>query len=1601
MFSLLYVDDEPGLLEIGQLFLESTGEFTVRPVESGAKALDLLGRTSFDAIISDYQMPEMDGIELLKRVRQSFGGIPFILFTGRGREEIVIDAINNGVDSYLQKGGDPRSQFAELAHRVRQAISKRKAETALSDSERRLADIINFLPDATFAIDTEGYVITWNHAIEEMTGIPATGMLGKGEYEYSVAFYGERRPILIDLVFEPDEKIADYYVKIKRASNTISAETNLPHPRGKRIDVLAKASPLYNRDGEITGAIETIRDISDRKQFEEELRAANEQLAASSEELQAQLDELASNESRIRESEARLSYMIGFYERVWNTERELLDYAVEGAGIVTGSPLGYLAFLNEDESELSMYSWSKTAMAECTMRDKPMVYKTEKTGLWGEPVRQQKPVITNRYDAPDPAKKGYPEGHPRITRHMGVPVMEGGHIVLVAGVANKDTDYTDHDAHEIVLLMQGLLSVIKRKRAEQTQRESEAKYRSFVEHAPVGMHFYDLKPDGSLVFTGANQGADAILGIEHRGFIGKTLEEVFPALAGTEVPGHYRDVAEHGTVWQTEQVDYEGLQIHGAFSVTAFQISTGSMVAMFTDVTERKRTEMELRAAYEQITVSEEELRGQYDELSSAHVEIIARRQQMEEIAATVPGVIFQFYARPNGSRGFYYVSGRATGILGISAGAGEFSPALIEKIHPDDKARFTDSVTAAVKGGTPWDFTGRFIRSPGEMIWFRGLSSPVRHGDELVFSGVIQDITDQKKAELALREERDLTAAILDSIPGLFYLYNDEGRLIRWNKNHETITGYSADELTGMHILDWYKGDKNDTAVITAGVERGYREGFADAEANLTTKSGKKIPFYFTAVMLDIGGRKYFTGIGIDLTERRKADAELRSRQQQMVDIASTVPGVVYQFTAKPDGTTAVNYVSSRSEEIFGFDNSTSDYLGWFTDRIHPDDRAGFIASVKEAIQAGTRWVFEGRFIRPSGETIWFRGMSNPVWHGDELVYSGVLLDITEQKRTEDILRGSEEKYRTLIETTNTGYVILDDSGRVLDANPEYVRLTGHRELAEIRGKSVIEWTAPYESEKNATAVRQCMKDGFIRNFEIDYTDAAGQITLVEINATVVKEEGKSRIITLCRGISDHRMDREALDVARMGHFEFETATQTFIFNDQYYTLLGTTAEKAGGYRMPAARFAEQFVHPENASLVQETILEGMETTDPRFEKKFESRIIRSDGQVRWLEVWFRIEKDPSGKTIRFYGVNQDITERKQAEEALHESEIKYRMLVDSSNDIIYTLRSDGIITFVSPSWTTLLGNTTEEIVGRSFRQYIHPDDVPAWDAFLAQVVKTRERQAGIIYRVFSADGSIHIHTSNISPVMDDKGTVISYIGNARDITDMKRSENAIRESNRKLNLLNSITRHDLANQLTVVQGYTQLALLRKPDPVVAEFIAKIDLAAGMMQRQIEFTRNYQELGVQSPAWFRVNDVVTAAKPQNLALTSSCDSCEIFADPMIAKVFFNLFDNAVRHGERVTAITVKCGIFSDELVITVEDNGVGIPLDEKQKIFEKGYGRNTGFGLFLVREILAITGIFIHETGSHGKGARFEIAVPKGAYRIAAGSGTSAGRSG
>jgi len=194
------------------------------------------------------------------------------------------------------------------------------------------------------------------------------------------------------------------------------------------------------------------------------------------------------------------------------------------------------------------------------------------------------------------------------------------------------------------------------------------------------------------------------------------------------------------------------------------------------------------------------------------------------------------------------------------------------------------------------------------------------------------------------------------------------------------------------------------------------------------------------------------------------------------------------------------------------------------------------------------------------------------------------------------------------------------------------------------------------------------------------------------------------------------------------------------------------------------------------------------------------------------------------------------------------------------------------------------------------------------------------------------------------------------------------------------------------------VLRGYLALLEQKQPDPTPNEYFLKVNTATKRISAMIQFTKEYESIGVNAPVWQNCHGLVdTAAKEAPLGKVMVKNdlptSAEVFADPLVVKVFYNLMDNAARYGGKITTIRFFVQESDDVHLIVCEDDGDGVAADEKEKIFERGFGKNTGLGLALSREILSITGITIKETGEPGKGARFEITVPKGVWRMNPGS--------
>lgn len=188
-------------------------------------------------------------------------------------------------------------------------------------------------------------------------------------------------------------------------------------------------------------------------------------------------------------------------------------------------------------------------------------------------------------------------------------------------------------------------------------------------------------------------------------------------------------------------------------------------------------------------------------------------------------------------------------------------------------------------------------------------------------------------------------------------------------------------------------------------------------------------------------------------------------------------------------------------------------------------------------------------------------------------------------------------------------------------------------------------------------------------------------------------------------------------------------------------------------------------------------------------------------------------------------------------------------------------------------------------------------------------------------------------------------------------------------------------------------LDGFVGLLRRKVNDPALETHFAHITDASGQISTMIAFTKEYEKIGVHAPVWQTPVTVVEEAAngilPGQVVFKNNIPAgMEVFADPLIVKVFYNLLDNTIRHGQRVTEVRGSSRISGETLVVVFEDNGIGIEPDEKERIFERGYGKNTGLGLFLAREILSLTGITIRETGTPSASAWFDMIVPRGAYR-------------
>ena len=432
-------------------------------------------------------------------------------------------------------------------------ITKRKQlENLLTESEERFRRLFETANDGILLLEKgEGKITHANLATEKMTGYTNKESIGNSLQDIGIPLdLGDFQKTMQDL----NNRGIIHYDDIPVITKT-----------GQHIDTdiyLVDRAKLVQCN---------IRNITERKQAEVE----------------------------VKRSESRLKMLVDILQHPSETIQDFLDYALDKAIRLTGSKIGYIYHYHEDRKEFVLSTWSKEVMVECTVAKPSTCYELDKTGIWGEAVRQRRPIIVNDFKTANPLKKGYPEGHVQLLKFMTIPIFKGESIVGVVGLANKATDYDETDILQVSLLMEVVWKVTERKRAEVALRESNDLFSLYMRHSPIYTYIKEVTPIRSIVLQ-ASDNFGQMIGISGSEMIGKTMMELFPPELAAKITADDATVVSRGDVLRLDE------ELNGrSYTTIKFPIVRGdkTLLAGYTiDITDGKLAAEKLRQSEEKFS---------------------------------------------------------------------------------------------------------------------------------------------------------------------------------------------------------------------------------------------------------------------------------------------------------------------------------------------------------------------------------------------------------------------------------------------------------------------------------------------------------------------------------------------------------------------------------------------------------------------------------------------------------------------------------------------------------------------------------------------------------------------------------------------------------------------------------------------------------------------------------------------------------------------------------------------------------------------------------------------------------------------------------------
>jgi diguanylate cyclase (GGDEF)-like protein/PAS domain S-box-containing protein len=762
--------------------------------------------------------------------------------------------------------------------------------------------------------------------------------------------------------------------------------------------------------------------------------------------------------------------------------------------------------------------------------------------------------------------------------------------------------------------------------------------------------------------------------------------------------------------------------------------------------------------------------------------EVEEKQSQFQEV---LENSLDAAYKRDLRSNAYEYFSPVITRISGYTPDEMKSMPleTAVGLMHPEDQAEiervFAESISSTP--GTVHQVDYRFKHKDGQYRWFQDQFIVVQdaQGQPAALIGSVEDVTERRHAREQLSESEKRYRLLAEGAADVIWVMDPQNACFKYiSPSVEKLRGYTPDEVLAQPLEDTLTAEslQRVNTLMAARIPDFLAQGgktisFVD-EVSQPHKNGSIVLTEVTSTyLLNDSGDLEIIGVSRDITERKRVDHLLEHTRKNYETFFNSIDDFLFVL----DGQGRIIHINNTVTSRLGY--SEEELIGQSVLAVHPPERREEAGRIVGEMLAGTAEFCPVPISTKSGEQISVETRVTRGFWNDKPAIFGVTKDISQVKL-------SEEKFSKAFQS-NTALMALSrvDDGTYLDVNDVFLKTLGFTR-EEVIGSKSSELNLFAHKEQRNKVIEKMKQSGRVKDIEFDVQTKNGSLRNGLFSAEAIFIGKDQCLLTIMLDITERKQMEAALRVS-------ETNLKT-IFNaadDSIFLLeadgIVTAVNTIGAERMQLP--VEEIIGRKYLDLLPGDVAANRNPMLNRARTSAESVIFEDDRNGRWMLNQIHPILNAAGNVERLAVFSHDLTDRKIMENAYRESEEKHRFLVENSHDIIYTLTADGVFTFVSPAWTSLLGHPVTQVVGRSFQQFIHSDDLTRCLLWLEQAIKTGLRQEGIEYRVQHADGTWYWHTSSAVPLRDKAGAVIGIEGTARDITERKAAEDLLRESEKR----------------------------------------------------------------------------------------------------------------------------------------------------------------------------------------------------------------------